>query len=83
MIADVLGKQKPKVRINKFISSCIWRLEFVRSKITLSSPLLTKYTAKSALSNHPYDASKIKKELDFTFEPIKNCIETVAKNINV
>ncbi len=82
MIADALGKQRPKVRINKFISNCIWRLEFVRSKITLSSPLLTKYTAKSALSNHPYTANKIKRVLNFDFEPIKNCIETVANNMN-
>lgn len=82
MIADALGKPKPKVRINKFISSFLWRLEYLRSKVTLSSPLLTRYTAKSALSNHPYNANKIKRELNFEFEPIKNCIQTVANNMN-
>jgi len=82
MIADALGKQRPKIRINKLISACVWRLEFVRSKITLSTPLLTKYTAKSALSNHPYTAQKIKNELNFEFEPIKSAIERVARDLN-
>ena len=82
MIADALGKQRPKIKINKLISAFVWRFEFLRSKITLSTPLLTKYTAKSAMSNHPYTAEKIKKELDFEFEPISNCIKKVARDIN-
>ena len=81
MIADALGKQRPKIKISKFISSCMWRIEFLRSKITLSDPLLTKYTAKSALSNHPYTAEKIKNELDFEFEPINSCVEKIAQDL--
>ena len=82
MIADALGKQRPKVKINKLIGACVWRMEYLRSRITLSTPILTKYTAKSANSNHPYTAEKIKKELNFEFEPIKSCINRVAGNIN-
>ena len=82
MIADSLGKQRPKIKINKLISAIVWRIEFLRSKITLSTPLLTKYTAKSALSNHPYTAQKIKNELNFEFEPIKSAIERVARDLN-
>ena len=74
MIADALGKQQPKVRINKLIGACVWRMEYLRSRITLSTPLLTKYTAKSAISNHPYTAEKIRNELNFEFEPIKSAI---------
>lgn len=82
MIADALGKQQPKVRINKLIGACVWRMEYLRSRLTLSTPLLTKYTAKSAISNHPYTAEKIRNELNFEFEPIKSAIERVAGNIN-
>jgi nucleoside-diphosphate-sugar epimerase len=82
MMADALGKQRPKIRINKLISAWVWRLEFLRSKISLSTPLLTKYTAKSALSNHPYTAQKIKNELNFEFEPIKSTIERVARDLD-
>ncbi len=78
MIADALKKDRPKIRINKFMISFIWRFEYLRSKITLSSPLLTRRSAKSALSNHPYTAQKIKTLLGFEFEPIQNCIERIA-----
>ncbi len=81
MIADALQKQRPKIRINRFIGALVWRFEFLRSKITLSTPILTRHTAKSALSNHPYTAQKIKNELHIDFEPIKNCIERVARDL--
>jgi len=81
MIADALHKNKPSVRVNKLMSEIIWRFEFLRSKITLSEPLLTKRTARSALAHHPYTAEKIKKELDFDFETIDSCITKTAKSM--
>ena len=81
MIAEVLHKNKPNVRVNKLMSEFIWRFEYLRSKITLSEPLLTKRTARSALANHPYTAEKIKKELDFDFETIDSCISKTAKSM--
>jgi len=79
-IAKALNKDKPSIRINKIMSECIWRIEFLRSKITLSPPLLTKRTARSALANHPYTADKIKKELNFEFEAIETCIQNTAQS---
>lgn len=80
-ISKALNKNKPSVRINKLMSECIWRIEFLRSKITLSAPLLTKKTARSALANHPYTADKIKKELNFEFEAIESCIQKTAQSL--
>ena len=79
-IAKSLNKDKPSIRINKLMSECIWRIEFLRSKITLSPPLLTKRTARSALANHPYTANKIRKELNFEFEAIDTCIQHTAQS---
>jgi len=81
-IADELKKDRPRIRINKLMSECIWRFEYLRSKITLSPPLLTKRTARSALSHHPYTPDKIKKELNFEFESIDSCIHKTAKSLN-
>jgi len=81
MIADALQKKRPGIKINKFMSACIWRFEFLKSKITLSSPLLTRRTAKSALSNHPYTSQKIKDALGIEFEPIQNCIQRIAVHL--
>ena len=81
MIADALKKDRPAIRINKFMAAFIWRFEYLRSKITLSSPLLSRRTAKSALSNHPYTAKKIKTLLEFEFEPIEKCITRITTEL--
>lgn len=80
MIAEALDKEKPRIRVTKWMGEIIWRLEYVRSKITLSTPLLTKYSAKSSVSDHRYDASKIKKELGFEFEDIATSVQRTAKH---
>jgi nucleoside-diphosphate-sugar epimerase len=80
-ISKALNKNKPNVRINKIMSECLWRIEFLRSKITLSPPLLTKRTARSALANHPYTSDKIKKELNFEFETMESCIQKTAQRL--
>ncbi|MGI9530198.1 NAD-dependent epimerase/dehydratase family protein [Lutimonas sp.] len=82
MIAAALNKPKPGIRINRFMSECIWRLEYIRSKLTLSPPLLTKRTARSALANHPYTSEKIKNEIGFEFESIKSCVNKTARCLN-
>ncbi len=81
MIADALKKDRPAIRINKFMAAFIWRFEYLRSKITLSSPFLSRRTAKSALSNHPYTAKKIKNLLEFEFEPIEKCITRITTEL--
>lgn len=78
LIADSLNKERPKIKINKFMSEVLWRFEFLRSRITLSAPLLTKYTAKSSVSNHPYTAEKIENTVGFEFTKISNCINSTA-----
>lgn len=80
LMADALKRERPKIKINKFMSECIWRLESLRSKITGSRPILTKRSARSALSNHPYTSEKIKTELGYEFEPIAECIKNIAES---
>lgn len=78
MIADELKKKRPHIRVNRFMTALIWRVEFLKSKITLSPPLLTRRTAKSSLSNHPYTAQKIKDAIAVEFEPIDLCIKRIS-----
>lgn len=78
MIADALGKDRPSLRISRFMSEIVWRLAYVKSKLTLTPPLLTKRTAKSSQSNHPYTAKKIRSFLDINFSPIRLCIDKTA-----
>jgi len=82
LIAASLNKETPKIKINKFMSELLWRFEFLRSRITLSVPLLTKYTARSSVSNHPYTSEKIENTLGFEFTKISDCINNTAAHFN-
>lgn len=79
LISDSLHKEKAKIRVNKIMIQLFWRIEYLRSKITLSEPLLTKYSARSSVSNHPYSSKKIITALaGFEFENIKSCVQKTA-----
>jgi nucleoside-diphosphate-sugar epimerase len=79
-IAESLNKPKPRIRIKKWMTEIIWRLESVKSKITLSTPLLTKHTAQSSVSNHPFSSQKVIDVLGYEFTKIGDCIDRVATN---
>ena len=79
-IADALKKERPTIRINRFMSECIWRIEYLRSKIMGSNPLLTKRSARSALSNHIYTAEKIQNQLGYEFESIEASVKNIAND---
>lgn len=79
-IAESLKKRKPSIKINRWMTEFIWRFELVKSKITLTPPLLTKHTARSSVSNHPFSSQKIMDALDYTFTKMDDCIDRVVKD---
>ncbi len=78
-IADGLGKKRPKYKVGKLITSIIWRLDWVFTKITRKKPFLTQQSAKSAHSKTFYSSEKIKKQLDFEFTNIDKVIVKTSK----
>lgn len=79
-IASRLNRSKPKVRIKRWMAELIWRFEHLKSKITLSPPLLTKHTARSSVSNHPYSSQKLIDTLGYEFNDIEQCISRVVRD---
>lgn len=79
-IAVALKRRPPRIRITRWLSELIWRFEFLKSKITLSPPLLTKHTARSSISVHPYSSEKVIEALNYQFIPVATCIDRVAEN---
>jgi len=78
-IADSLGKPRPTISVNKFLSGLGWRLEAIRSFILRNKPMITKETALSSQHRWLYSNEKIKKETGIEFLPVKESIERVAK----
>ena len=79
LIADNLGKNKPKYYVNAFISGLVWRFEKLRSLITGSDPLITKETVRTATQKYYYSNDKIKKALNFEFRKIDQSIQNTCR----
>lgn len=79
LIADVLDKKRPQLEIKSWQLAIFWRIATLISKFTNKEPLISKYSAKSALTISKYDNSKIKDVLNYQFEPIATTIEKIGK----
>lgn len=78
-IADAFGKKRPSVKIKKWQTELFWRFAWVVSKITGVTPLLSKYSARSAHTISKYSSKKIKEKLDFNFEDVQDSINRICE----
>ena len=80
-IADGFGQKHPKWQATPFLSSIAWRMEKVKSFLKNAKPLLTKETARIALSKTYWQNDKILKALpEFSFMALEPCITKACKN---
>ena len=80
-IADGFGQKHPKWQATPFLSSIAWRMEKIKSALKNAKPLLTKETARIALSKTYWQNDKILKALPgFSFIPLEACITKACKN---
>jgi len=78
-MAIAFGKKPPSIKIGKLVTSIIWRLDWLLTKITRKSPFLTKQSAKSAHNKTYYSSEKIEIDLDFSFTKIDKVIAKTVK----
>lgn len=81
-IAKAFDKKAPKIRITKFMSAILWRVDKIWSFITDSKPKLTKKSAQSLHNKSYYSSDKIIKQLDFKFEKISDSIKSICEFYN-
>lgn len=74
-MAHVLETKPPTKKVTPLLAAIAWRLAWIHSKITGEQPLITKHTSKAAQQTQLYSAQKIKKDIEFEFEPIIAVIE--------
>lgn len=75
-IATCFGKKPPYKKVTSFMAELIWRIESIKAAVSGNKSLLTKETARTALSKVRFDNSKILKALPgFKFTKIN---ETIA-----
>lgn len=79
-IADGFGNKHPSWEATPFLSSIAWRFEKLRSTVKGDKPLITKETARIALSKTYWQNDKILKALPgFSFIPLEQCITNACK----
>ena len=75
-IADGFGKRHPTREATPFLAEIAWRMEKIKSLFTQKQSVLTKESARIAMSKTYYDNSKILKALPgFSFTPLQQTIE--------
>ncbi len=82
LIADAFGKKRPSKKVTPFIASIVWPLEKIKSFFTKKNPLVTKETAKTALTSIFYNNTKLLQTLpNFKYTPIEKTITSICKEL--
>ncbi|MGB0892500.1 MAG: SDR family oxidoreductase, partial [Flavobacteriaceae bacterium] len=78
-IADGLSKKKPSIKTGKLITSMVWRIDWLLTKLIGKEPLLTKNSARSSHNISHYSSKKIEKQLNFKFNSIEDVIKGISE----
>ena len=80
MIAKSFNKRPPYKKVTPFIASLVWRLQAAKHKLTGEKPLVTRETARTAMTRATFDNSKLKKFLPgFEYFPLQQTITDTCR----
>ena len=75
IIADSINKKRPSIALNSILGALAWRAEWLRSKITGSSALVTKETVENSFRTWIYQNQKSIDTFNFKYTPIEQTIQ--------
>ncbi|WP_353717687.1 NAD-dependent epimerase/dehydratase family protein [Dyadobacter sp. 676] len=81
MIADKMNRKRPTFKVGPALAGIIWRVEAVRTWLLGTKPLITRETAQSAARKITYDNTKVRKALDFQFQPIEETVSRISESL--
>lgn len=79
ILALAFGVKPPKIEAKKILSSFLWRLDWLLSKLFFTKRKLTKSTAQSLFNQEYHDCSKIKNAIGFEFITMSPYLTDLAK----
>jgi dihydroflavonol-4-reductase len=77
LIAEKIDVKKPKYQAKKWMTSIVWRIDWLLSLFG-KKRVLSKDIARTLHNTEYYDVSKVKKTVSFEFEPISDYIEKLS-----
>lgn len=78
-IADNFGKKRAFIKVNWFLAEIAWILDLSISKISGKEISISKQSARASLNVYEYSSDKIKTQLNFEFEKMKEVIKETCK----
>ncbi len=75
LIADTFGRKRPYIEVGPFLGGLSWRVMAVVRLFYRNSLAITKETARAALTESYYNATRIQQEIGFQFTPIEETIQ--------
>jgi dihydroflavonol-4-reductase len=79
-IADNFGKKRPSIESTPFLLNLAWRMEKLKSFFSGKNPLLTKETARIAISKTYFENKKLLNALPgFSFTPLEQTIQQATQ----
>ena len=75
MVAKAFGKKGPQRPVPYWLLRIAVAAEFVRSRITGNSAMITKETARVSRKKYHFKNDKVKKALDFEFRTVNESVE--------
>jgi len=79
MIAQALDKPSPNIYANRFMTGLVWRLDYLKSKLTGATHIITKETAEIAHRKTLFSNKKVKEAVGIEFRLIKESVEETAR----
>jgi dihydroflavonol-4-reductase len=77
-MARSLGVNPPKIHLTKSLGRLLIPLEWLRSKLMQTTPLLTAETLRSSQGKFAYSSEKLLQSIDFSFTSFDDTIEWIA-----
>jgi nucleoside-diphosphate-sugar epimerase len=79
-IADGFGRKRPSMKASGLLLGLAWRLEAIRSWLARKRPLLTRESARVAMSATRFDNRKLLNDFpEFSYTPLEQTIQEACK----
>lgn len=79
ILADAMDKKRPHIYARPYMTSIAWRMDWLIAKLLFRKRTFTRATSKSSHSTEIYDNSKVVNQLNYTFQPMKECLAIVSQ----
>lgn len=81
-MASLMGKRAPHRKATEWMSGLVWRLAYLKSKLTGSVATITKETAQTAHSTFFFSSEKLQQQLpEFQFTPLQETLKRVIAKL--